>query len=79
MVEDVSHSYEDGRVTLQPPESAVLFQQLLLLGKTSGETTGETTGQTGSETSGEIGGDFAAGSGAHLKIDGGGEDILDEA
>lgn len=31
------------------------------------------------ETAGEAGGDITAASGAHLEVDGGGEDVLDEA
>lgn len=79
MVEDVSQSDKDGRVALQPPESTVLLQQPLLLVKTAGKTTGETGGEKASETGGESGGDHAAGSGAHLKVDGGREDVFDEA
>lgn len=79
MVEDVSQSYKDGRVALQPPQAAVLLQQPLILEKTTGETTGETDGETDGETGSGTGGNIAASSGAHLNVDGGGEDILDEA
>lgn len=73
VVEDVSQSDEDGGVALQPPEGAVLLQQPVILGWGVGGG-----GETG-ETVGEAGGDITAASGAHLEVDGGGEDVLDEA